>query len=357
MKANLITMLMPLAVDAATRVNRQFQHQSADYISNAWDDILRLEYNSQGETMIGEDIYGVDTFGLGSSSANQSGYEREIFIHTGAVGAADVVDDRNRQAFSEPTHFEDSIIISGFERAGKMHAYYPEDFEDYRQDMTFVMDFASDLPRLLRDTEEERYLNLYTDGENVTGGFAGTPLFVDGTTNKLQLVGRSTYFSGTEASNIIDWAGGVSYALISMVDQYGDFFVNEEGLESPIGVADVICNHRNADMLMYYYSSGYNVETMQANDPNPRSLAKTRVRNIPNIHPTSRLPNPNDIIFLFDGWKDNIKEASAYRGRVDTWEDGHAQSRRIVTQIRSRYLFYFLTNRLAVLARGARTNF
>lgn len=351
-------LVLPTALDPATRPARQGQAASADYVSNAWDDIMQLEYAGVGETMIGEDVYGVDNWGLGTPSGGQSGYQREVFLNTGAVGAADVTDDRVRQEFSEPTYFEGRIVVSGFERAGKAHSYYPEDLEDYREDMKFVTQHASELPRLLRDTEEERYLNLYTDGENITGGHAGTPFFCDGSaTNKsLQLIGRSTYFSGTAASNIIDWAGGVSYALIAMADQYGDFFVNEEGLEMAIPVTDIICNHRNGDMIEYLYGSRMNVESMKADDPNPRSLS-SRARVVPTIHRTSRLPNANDIVFLFQGWRDYIKEASAYRARVESWEDGHAQHRKIVTQIRSRYLFYFITNRLAVLARGARTNF
>src|SRR5690606_25174298 len=130
--------------------------------------------------------------------------------------AAKMPDDV-RQQYPTASYKTGSILIHGYTRLGIAHEYYPEDLEDNLSGFEFIASMAEDLPVLLRDAEEEEYLNLYNNGESLVGGHAGTPLFVDGVTHKLQLVGNPDYFAGTAASNIIDNAGGISYSLIHLL--------------------------------------------------------------------------------------------------------------------------------------------
>lgn len=317
------------------------QDHDAATVYKGFDRIARMEYAGAGEDMVGEELYGPDDLGT-------EGLHNEVFFHTRLQGTAQKMDDNVRQRYPTASYKTGSILIQGYSRLGIAYEYYPEDLEDNLSGFEFIASMAEDLPVLLRDAEEEEYLNLYNNGETITGGHANTPLFVDGVADKLQLVGNPDFFSGTAASNIIDNAGGISYALINLLRQYGRNFVNEEGRTQPREMVQILCNEQNGDLLEEYFNSPTNRESANPNLPNP-----VRGMRVPTILRTERMANQNDLIVFYEGWQDHIKERSKYRGRTDTWEEGHAQFRKVFTQLRSRYGFYFYNNRLVVLVRGA----
>lgn len=317
------------------------QDHDAATVYKGFDRIARMEYASAGENMVGEELYGPDDLGT-------EGLHNEVFFHTRLQGTAAKMDDNVRQRYPTASYKTGSILIQGYTRLGISYEYYPEDLEDNLSGFEFIASMAEDLPILLRDAEEEEYLHLYNNGETIVGGHANTPLFVDGSTDVLQLIGNPDFFSGTAASNIIDNAGGISYALIELLRQYGRNFVNEEGRTNPVQMVQILCSPQQGDLLDLYFDAPANLESTNPNRPNP-----TRGMTKPNILRTERLANSNDLIVFFEGWQDQIKERSKYRGRTDTWEEGNAQFRKVFTQLRSRYGFYFYGNRLVVLVRGA----
>lgn len=317
------------------------QDHDAATVYKGFDRVAKIEYAGAGEKMVGEELYGPDDLGT-------DGLHNEVFFHTRLQGQAQKMADNVRQRSPTVSYKTGSILIQGYSRLQVAYEYYPEDLEDNLSGFEFISRMAEDLPVLLRDSEEDEYLNLYNNGETITGGHADTPLFVDGTTDVLQLVGNPDFFSGTAASNIIDNAGGISYALINLLRQYGRNFVNEEGRTNPVEMVQILCNEQNGDLLQEYFSAQGNRESTNPNLPNP-----TAGMRVPTILRTERLSNQNDLIVFYEGWADQIKERSKYRGRTDTWEEGHAQFRKVFTQLRSRYGFYFYGNRLVVLVRGA----
>lgn len=324
-----------------------------------FDGVMMFEYQSPSEEtyFVGANLFGQDDLGI----ANDGRKTRQLFISTDLVGRADLKSDTHRQEFSSAGYYTGSLTIRGLAQMGKVHYYYDEDQQDRPEEFRFAMRHIASLPKLLKRTEEYQRLLFYVNGETQTGGFAKTPLFCDGVNSKLQLVGRSTYFSGTAASNIIDWFGGVGYAMIMMADSYGDNFVNEEGERAQTFVTDVLTgSYAQGDLLYAYYTSRYNIDTANVNVPNPRNMVQGngRRRVVPNIWVSDELAsaNPLDVIFFYDGWKDDIKEVTVFAGKTDTWTEGNAQMRRTVSQVRTRRGHYNKNNRRVLLMRGAVVN-
>ncbi len=316
------------------------QNHDAATVYRGFSRIAKIEYASAGESMVGEELYGEDDLGT-------DGLHHEVFFHTGLQGQAALRPDNVRQRFPAATYRTASILIKGYDRIGIAHEYYPEDLEDNLPGFEFIAQMASDLPILQRDTEEDLHFRLYNEGETTNVGFANTPLFVDGTNDVLQLVGNPTYFSGTAASNIIE-GGGVSHAMLHQLIQYGDNFIDEEGRSRPVEIDMIVGRGQNIDLVEMYLNHQSNIENFDPTRPNPSA----RLRGIRLLR-TQRMAQPNDLIVFYRGWQDHIKMRAKYMGRTDTWEEGHAQYRKIYTQIRSRLGYYAYTNRLVVLLRGA----
>lgn len=315
------------------------QDARVESLKKSWEQVLRVSYGGETENMIGPQLWG-------THELDTQGLHNEMFAHTGLIGTAQRMPDNVRQNYPMASYETGSILIHGFRKLGIAYEYYPEDLEDMLENMRFITELVGELPLLLSDAEEEEHHHVYNNGETYTSGFFNTPLFVDGVTDKLQLLGRPDYFSGTAASNIIE--GGVSYALFTKIHQYGDNFVNEEGRLEAVEVDMYVCSRQNADLIEMYYTSAFNIESGNANMPNP--LAK---RSTPTIVISKRMANKNDLWVFFEGWQQFMKERNKYRGREDSWEEGNAQHRKVVAQIRSRYGYYFLSPRLVLLVKGA----
>jgi hypothetical protein len=302
--------------------------------------IVEMTYGGAGEEMVGEDLYGADDLGT-------DGLHHEVFFRTRLQGTAAIMPDNVRQRFPMASHKTASILVQGYDRVGIASEYYPEDLEDNLPGFEYLANMAQDLSILLRDAEEDLHMRLYNEGETRLGGFARTPLFVNGSSHLLQLIGNPTYFSGTAASNIIA-GGGVSNAMLHLAKQYGRNFIDEEGRTKPRKIVQVLGRAQNIELVQMYLSHGSNFENFDPSRPNPnKDLAGVKMLT------SERLAQPNDLIFFFEGWQDQIKMRAKYQGRADTWEEGHAQFRKVVSQVRSRLGYYTYNNRLVVLMRGA----
>lgn len=302
--------------------------------------IVKLEYPGAGEDMVGEQLYGMDDLGT-------DGLHHEVYFRTGLQGQAALMPDNVRQRYPMASYRTASMLIQGYDRIGMAHEYYPEDLEDNLPGFEYLASMASELPTLVRDTEEDLHLRLYNEGETRLGGFARTPLFVDGSSYSLQLIGNADYFSGTAASNIIEF-GGIGHAMLALVRQYGENFVNEEGRPQKLKAVQVMGRTQNLALLGEYVSAPNNIENFDATRRNP-SADMAGI----NMLDTQRLAQPNDLIFFFEGWQEDIKMRAKYQGRADSWTEGHAQFQKNVAQVRSRLGYYFYNNRRVLLVRGA----
>lgn len=333
----------------------QGQNNSIYEVQAHMDAVIRLTYdNSELDSMyIGDQIFGADDMGLGNLDMRQ---ERDILGYTGLVGAADYFNDAtiNRE-YSEARFYTGKMTISGMASMGKKFGYPIEETAYRPRDRRFAETMASDLPRLLKETEEWHDINFWADGETTTGGWYDTPIFCDGVNDKLQLLGRADYFDGSVTSNIVSNIGSAGNAMIYIADSYGDQFINEEGLPEPKYVTDIICGEQVGDILNMYYTSTYDIESMIPWSKNPRSLS-SKNRSVPNIHRTVKLASPTDVIFLYNGWQDQFKKFIYWQNKTDSWIEnlnGSPQTRRSVTQTRTFKGHYFKINRFALLFKGA----
>ena len=318
------------------------QNHNAAAFYRGFSQIAEMTYMGEGEQFVGEELYGADDLGT-------DGLHHEVYFRTRLQGQAALMPDNVRQRFPQASHREASIMVQGYDRIGIAHEHYPEDLEDNLPGFEYLANLAQDLPILLRDTEEDLHMRLYNEGESADRlvGHARTPLFVDGSTYSLQLIGNSTYFSGTAASNIIE-GGGVSHAMLHLAKQYGQHFINEEGRTQPRRIVQILGRAQNIDLIQDWIGHSSNIESFDPNKPNPNSdLSGVKLLK------SERLAQPNDLIFFYEGWEDHIKMRAKYQGRAETWEDGHAQYRKVYSQVRSRLGYYAYNNRLVVLMRGA----
>lgn len=319
------------------------QNHNAAAFYRGFSQIVKSAYPGESEQFVGEELFGEDIFGT-------DGLHHEAYFHTGLQGQAAIMPDKVRQRFPMASWRTGSILVQGYRQAGIAFEYYPRDLEDNLQGFDFITGLAADLPVLLRDTEEDMMIGFYNNGESTSQlvGTANTPLFVDGSSHRLQLLGNPTYFSGAAASNIVENGGGVSYAMLELAKQYGQYFVNDEGRQSSLRITGVLGRRQNIDLLREYLTASYNIEQFDPNRRNPASDLSGI-----NLYASDRLANPNDLIFFYEGWQDDIKMRAKYRHMPENWDEGHGRFLKVVNELSSRIGFYALNNRRVLLMRGA----
>lgn len=319
------------------------QNHNAAAFYRGFSEVVKRSYPGEEEQFVGEELFGDDTLGT-------DGLHHEVYFHTGLQGQASIMPDVVRQRFPAASYRTGSILVQGYRQAGTAFEYYPRELEDNLNGFNFITGLAADLPTLLRDTEEDMMLQFYNNGESASQlvGTANTPLFVNGSSYTLQLLGWPDYFAGANASNIIENGGGVSNAMLALVEQYGDHFVNDEGRLSRIAPVMALGRRQNIKLLGEYLSYGSNIEQFDPNRPNPVGHLSSM-----KLVASDRLANPNDMIFFFEGWQDDIKMRSKYRHMAENWDEGHGRFLKVVNELSSRLGFYAFNNRRVLLVRGA----
>lgn len=312
---------------------RGTQDHNPQLVYKAYEEIVKRTYPGQ-EAMVGAQFWG-------TNELETRGLHNEVLMHTGLLGQAADLGDDIRASVPMATFATADQIIAGWNIVGIGYEYYPEELEDDIYDI--VAPKVGELPRLLADKEEDMHFAPYNNGETLEGGWAETPLFVDGTTDFLQIIGQPGENYG---SNIIEDAGGVSYHLIAKLEQYGENFISEEGTLAPLAIDRILASPRNARLLRMYFGAPSNIEQDNQAIPNP-------VLGVPEIYATHRLANPNDMIVFYQGWEQDLKYRAKYNNRLQTAEVGHLNQRKLVTITRSRVSYYWFNNRRVVLVRGA----
>ncbi len=322
---------MPDTVYGSTR---GIQDSEAFQVYRAYEDIMRQEYPG-AENMVGAEFWGTNELAT-------TGLHNEVLFHTGLLGAAAKLGRDLRTPVPMATYETVDQVIADYELLGIGFEYYIDELGD-KLYPEVVLDKVGELPMLLAEAEEDEHWAPYNNGETLTGGWTGDPMFVDGSSNFLQIIGDQ----GTNyGSNIITTAGGPSYHLISLVEQYGENFINEEGRVSPIRPVKVAASHQDARLLNMYYGASFNIEQGNTAIDNP-------ARSNPTVVGTHRLANSRDMLFFFEGWDQDLKERSKFRGQAMAETVGDLNEKRAVSIIRSRYAYYWFFNRRVLLVKGA----
>lgn len=315
------------------------QDVNFNMLSKAFQAVIHRKYPGQ-EQMVGAQLWGQNSLGT-------EGLHDEVLHHTGLIGQAQFLGRLERAPVPMSTYKDKGQVIADYGIYGIGFELFPREMSDWiagrRQ---IVEERVGDLPGLLADREEDEHLHPYNEGETFVSGVFEQPIYVDGTVNFLQILSQPGVNYG---SNIIDHAGGVSYHLISLIEQYGDNFVNEEGRLAPIRPAMILASPQNARLLDLYYGATTNIEQGNPNIPNP-------VRYRPTILASHRLKNPNNIHVWYEGWEEDFKERSKFRGWAESAVVGVMNQQKVVNIIRSRFAYYYFYNRRALLVRGLAPN-
>lgn len=313
---------------------RGSQEHNPQLFHKAYEKIVERKYPGV-ESMVGAQFWG-------QNELEVRGIHNEVLMHTGLLGGAANLGDDLRASVPMATYATAEQVIAGWEILGIGYEFFPEELQDDLYDI--VAPRVGDLPKLLTEAEEDEHFAKYNDGETATGGWTKDPLFVDGVTDYLQIIGNKGVNYG---SNIIKNAGGVSYHLIALLEQYGDNFIDEEGRLAPLRIERIMCSRQNATLFRMYYGVNTNIEQDNPNVPSPIE------QSAPQIIATHRLANPNDIIVFYEGWMDDMKERSKFRAQTMTETVGHLNKKKSVTITRSRFSYYWFSNRRVVLVKGA----
>jgi hypothetical protein len=323
--------------------NKGLNHTAA-MVDPTYNAIFQLKYAGLVDTHTLSKTYG--SFDLGK------GTMKRMRIHTGLVGSAARRPDIVRQEFPMATYYEDEVQIEGTIKLGVGFQYFPAELEG-KDAVGFdgaivVMSKVDDLPRLLQDAEESERARMFVNGETFLGGIFGTPLFCDGTVNKLKLVGREDYFgTGALSGNIIYNSGGIGYSFINQLINIASNFVDEEGMRHRLKVDMIVCNEQDAKQFMMYIDADTNIEQMNPRIKNPAKEAGFN----PEIVVTDRFVNGDMVVFL-EGWEDHILEFSRYLGDIETGEEGTLTHRKIITLATTAFGHSFISNRLVILVKG-----
>lgn len=322
-----------MAAERVYSMSRGTQDHDPRLFYKAYEKIVQKRYPGV-ESMVGAQLWG-------QNELEVRGLHNEVLMHTGLLGAASRLGDDLRAPVPMATYEKADQIIAGYHIVGVGYEYYPDELEDDLFDT--VAPKVSDLPMLLAETEEDEHFAPYNNGEtSFISGWTNSTLYVDGTADWLKIIG---YQGENYGSNIITNAGGPSYHLIALLEQYGDNFINEEGRLSPLRVDTIVCSHQNKRLLELYYGASTNIEQQNPAIPNP-------ARSAPTIIGTHRLANPNDMHVLYEGWQEDLKERSKWRAKTQSAEIGYLNQRKVTTITRSRFSYYFFSNRRAVLVKG-----
>lgn len=298
--------------------------------------VIHTQYPG-AENMIGASLWGQNTLGV-------EGLHDEVLHHTKLMGQASWLGTQERTPVPMSTFAWQDQIVADYQIYGAGWEYYNRELEDVVGGRRSIIESrAGDLPELLADREEDEHFRPFNEGESWVGGWANEPLFVDGVGNHLRILGNKT---GQYGSNIIEHAGGASYHLIALLEQYGRNFISEEGRPAPIRVAKIVGSDQNIRLLDWLYGAPINLEQGNAYQPNP-----TRYR--PELVVAEhRLDNPNDLLVFYEGYQDDLKERSKWRGWAENAIIGHMNQQKTVHIIRSRFAYYFFNNRRVVKVRG-----
>lgn len=326
-----------MAAERIFTATRGTQDHDPRLFYKAYERIVQKRYPGV-ESMVGAQLWG-------QNELETRGLHNEVLMHTGLLGAASRLGDDLRAPVPMATYEKADQIIAGYNIIGVGYEYYPAELEDDLFDT--VAPKVADLPTLLAEAEEDEHFAPYNNGETTfISGWANTPLFVDGSSSFLQIIGQQGVNYG---SNVITTAGGPSYHLISLLEQYGDFFINEEGRLSPLGIDMIVASAQNVRLLEMFYGATSNIEQPNSSIPNP-------TRSAPRLIATHRLANPNDMFVFYDGWQEDMKERSKWRARTESAEIGYLNQKKVTTITRSRFSYYSFSNRRVVKVKGVAPN-
>lgn len=305
-------------------------------LTKVWESVMRSNYGGRREQLIGMELW---------SDANFEGVYSNRLIHTGLKGTALISNDDFKQRFPQPRYDIEAVTLYGMHFIGIYFEYELEPRRDFDPRVDLAPMLVGELGELLADAEEEDFLLPFNTGETfLTSREHSSPLFVDGISDELRVIGGE----GLGHGNIL--YGSPSYGLIDSINAYGDTFVNDEFRPESLRPVMIMGSPRNIARLEQYYNTEYNIE---AGNPFVRSPIQGQAA--PRLLSTPRLYNSNDLFVFYEGWENDLLIRTDMRGEQSSGVGGAddvPQYRKAWTQMRTRHGMFVVNNRRILKVSG-----
>lgn len=281
-----------------------------------------------------EDIPSIHTEFL--SIENGDGQYIEKAFHS-ELGAAQRVGDPSSQGLRE------EAPRATFELSPVVRKYYSR----YALAYDFVQDEADDdlygvirtvggsLGKSMRYAMEVSAHDLLNNGESASypQGWQATTLYK---------TGHGLLNSTTTVDNLLA-ASGPSYAALQNIYAYGDNFVDDQGMPTPIRPVLLLTGPRNVYLWNQIMNSATQIGQSNSAVTNPYGAIR--------VVGTQYLANPNNTYVFYEGYDRHMYMTMRQAMRNDTWDQ--MDPRRTSTMVDARWVVYTTNNIRTALVPGA----
>ncbi len=282
-----------------------------------------------------EDITTFHTEFLGVGTGDGQ-YTEEAF-HA-ELGTAQRIGDPGSQGLRDPlprATFPVSPVVRVFySRFGLAYEFIDDEADDDLYGI--IRQVGSSLGKSLRhrmEVDSHDLLNNGEDGTNFPQGWQATALFK---------AGHGLLNSTDTVDNLLA-PSGPSFAGIANIYSYGDSFVDDQGMPTPIRPVLILTGPRNS----YLWTQALQSPT-QVGQPN--SAVRNPYSDI-RVLGSQYLSNPNDTYVFYEGHKEQLKMTVRRGATTRTWDEHDPE--RTVTSIDARWVVYTTNNLRVVKIPGA----
>lgn len=241
----------------------------------------------------------------------------------GAVGSQGLRDELPRATFEISP-----VVRKYFSRWGLAYDFVNDEADDDLYGI--IRKVGGSLGKSMRYAMElsaHDLLNNGTDGTNYPQGWEGTALFK---------TGHGLLNSVETVDNLLT-ATGPSYSAVANIFAYGDSFIDDQGMPTPIRPVLLVTGMRNSYLWKQIMDS-----------PTQVGQANSAVRNAYGsiaVVGDQYLENPNDTYVFYEGFKDHMYMTMRRAMTMLTW--GEHDPERTVAGVDARWVVY-TTNNLRV---------
>lgn len=240
----------------------------------------------------------------------------------GAVGSQGLRDQLPRAEFQMSP-----VVRAYYSRYGLAYDFVEDEADDDLYGV--IRSVGSSLGKSMRHRMEvsaHDLLNNGEDGASYPQGWEAAALYRTG--QGLLNAG------GTTVDNLLS-SGGASMAALANIFAYGDEFLDDQGMPTPIRPVLLLTGTRNAYAWAQIFRS--NTDVAQANSAVINPFDDIRVVG------SQYLSNPNDTYVFYEGHKDHMRMTMRKSPTNMTWDEHDPE--RVVTSIDARWVV-FTTNNL-----------
>lgn len=272
-----------------------------------------------------EDIVSVHTEFLTVDSSDGQYIEKAFHSE---LGAAQRIGDPSSQGLRDELPRLDGelspVVRKYFSRYGAAYEFYDEEADD---DMYGVIRaIGTSLGKSMRYTMEISAHDLLNNGEDsgFPQGWQGSALFRSG---------HGLLNSSETVTNLLS-AVGPSFAGLANIYAYGDSFVDDQGMPTPIRPVRIITGMRNTYLWRQVMDSGTQIGQANSSVINPYSSI--------DVVGSQYLSNPNDTYILYEGYDRHQFMTMRRALTTRTWD--LEDPKRTVAGVDARWVVYTTNN-------------